>query len=136
MRHWEKRLDRGLTSVETVATFFVRAWRCWDLRRYWILFALLQVSLIIVSCGGGPAPATPDFSQAASPTTVTVFPSSGVSVSVSATAIDGFASQISVQVSGLPASVSATPATFTLTPGTSRTVILSAADSAPVGTTT
>jgi len=122
--------------VETVATFFICAWRCRDLRRYWILVALLQVSLITVSCGGGSSPATPDFSLAVSPTTVMLFPNSGTSVFVSATAIDGFASQISVQVSGLPASVSATPATFSLTPGASQNVILSAAAGASVGTTT
>jgi hypothetical protein len=110
-------------------------------RRLWALLSLV-LALTAFGCGGGssnqqssPPPATSDFSLAANPTTVTVFPNNGVPVSISATAINGFTSQISVQVTGLPAGVSATPATFTLSPGTSQNVILSATASASIATT-
>jgi len=112
---------------------------CLDLQRYWIVIALLQVSLTSFGCGGGGSQnssASPGFSLAASPTSITVFPNSGTTVSVSAQAIDGFASQISVQVTGLPAGVSATPASFTLTAGNLQSVLVSAAESASAGTTT
>jgi hypothetical protein len=124
-----------------VATSFVRAERCRASQGSWTLFALLQVSLMTLSCGGGAgsqqsSPTTPDFSLAASPTTITIFPNSGTPVSVSATAINGFASPISVQVGGLAAGISATPATFTLSPGNSQNVLFSATATAAVGTTT
>jgi hypothetical protein len=51
---------------------------------------------------------------------------SSASVSLSATAINGFASQVSVQVSGLPTNVSFSPATITLTPGVPQQISVSA----------
>jgi IPT/TIG domain len=117
------------------------------LQRLWILLAVLQLALIAFGCGGGagsqqqespppPPPATPDFSLAAIPTTATVFPNNATPVAISATAVNGFTSQISVQVTGLPAGVSAAPASFTLAPGTAQNVLLSASASASANTTT
>jgi hypothetical protein len=114
--------------------------RCLHLQRHWILIALLQLSLILLGCGGGGGgiqPSSPaDFSLSVSPKTITVSPGGGAPVSVSATPTNGFASPVSVQVSGLPAGVSAAPASFTLTPGTPQSVTFSAAAIASAGTTT
>ncbi len=106
-----------------------------------VVFALLQVALFACGCGGGspqqsPPPPTPDFTLTANPATVILVPGNGTAVSVSATAVNGFSSQVSVQVNGLPAGVSATPASFTLIPGTPQNVLLSAAASASVSTAT
>ena len=95
---------------------------------------LLSCLLIsgLMACGGGgsgsqPQPAlTPDFSLAVSPTSQMVNGGSSASVSLSATAINGFSSQVGVQVSGLPTGVSVSPASITLTPGTPQQVNFSA----------
>lgn len=58
-----------------------------------------------------------------------------MSVTVSATGINGFSSQIDVQVGGTPVGVSASPTTFTLTAGTSQQVTLTAAANAPNAST-
>lgn len=104
------------------------------------LLALLQLSLVSLGCGGSgthqpPPPPTPDFLLTAAPSSVTVFPGNGTPVVVSVTAVNGFASQVSVQVTGFPSSVSVTPMTLTLTPGTAQNVILSAPAGAPSATT-
>src|SRR5580698_7538180 len=106
------------------------------------LLLILQLALFTFGCGGGsqqstpPPPSSPDFTLAAAPTTAIVSPGSGTSVSISAAGVNGFSSQVSVQLSGLAAGVSATPASFTLTPGTPQSVVLSASISAPVNTST
>jgi hypothetical protein len=114
--------------------------RCLHLQRRWILIAPLQLSLILLGCGGrggGIQPSSPsNFSLSVSPKTITVSPGGGAPVSVSATPTNGFASPVSVQVSGLPAGVSAAPASFTLTPGTPQSVTFSAAVSASAGAAT
>jgi len=113
--------------------------------RRWLLLSLLALTLSAsFGCGGGvssqqqsaPPPSSPDFTLALNPKTVTVFPDNGSPVSVSASAIDGFNSQISVQVSGLPPDVSATPATFTLVSGGAQNVIFSATANASASTIT
>lgn len=100
----------------------------------------LQFAWVACGCGGGssspPPPATGDFSIAANPTTVTVFPDYGTPVSISVAAVDGFSSSVSVQVSGLPAGVTASPAVFNVAPGSTQNVLLSASQSASVTTTT
>ena len=72
----------------------------------------------------------PDFTLAVSPTSQMVNGGSAASVSLSATAINGFSSQVSVQVSGLPAGVSVSPSSITLTLGTPQQATLSAAANA------
>lgn len=55
---------------------------------------------------------------------------SSASVSLSATAINGFSSQISVQVSGVPAGVTVSQTSITLVPGTPQQVTFTAAANA------
>lgn len=64
--------------------------------------------------------------MAVSPTSQMVNGGSSASVSLSVTAINGFSSEVSVQVSGLPTGVSASPTSITLTPGTAQQVNFSA----------
>jgi hypothetical protein len=106
-------------------------------------FALLQLAFISSSCGGSgggeqqsPPPPMPDFGLGVNPPMVSISEGHSSPVSLSATALNGFGSQIFVQVSGLPAGVTASPASFNLTPGTPQTVILSATANAPATTVT
>lgn len=86
--------------------------------------------------GGGGSQPQPDFSLAVSPTNQSVDVGGSSSISLSATAINGFSSQISIQVSGLPAGVSLSPASITLAPGTPQQVTLTAsANAAPASAT-
>jgi hypothetical protein len=81
--------------------------------------------------------ATPDFSLTATGTTVTVTAGgTAQTVSVSATALNGFSGAIQVTTSGLPTGVTATPATFALTPGTPQSVSFSATATAAATTAT
>jgi hypothetical protein len=95
----------------------------------------------LMACGGGggatqpPPPPTPDFSLAVSPTSQMVNGGNSASVSLSATSIAGFSSQITVQVAGLPAGVSVSPASITLVPGTPQQVKFSAAAHAAFAST-
>jgi len=106
------------------------------------VFVLLQLAVIAASCGGGgggsqqPPPPAPDFSLSVAPNTVSISEGNSSSVSLSATAMNGFASQISVQVSGLPTGLTAAPAVVTLTPGAPQTVVLTATANAPATTAT
>jgi hypothetical protein len=72
-----------------------------------------------------------DFSLSAQPAAVTLTPNgTAQTVSVLATAENGFSSSVQVTIAGLPAGVTAQPSTLTLTPGTAGTLSLTA----PVGT--
>src|SRR5215472_10730541 len=77
--------------------------------------------------GGGNPPPQPDFTLGLNPTTVSVTAGGAGTTSVTVTALNGFSSQVSVQITGLPNGVIATPASFTLSPGNSQAVTLSAA---------
>jgi YVTN family beta-propeller protein len=79
------------------------------------------------SGGGGSSSSQPDFSLALNPTTKQVSAGSQASVSLSAVAIDSFSSQISVQLTGIPAGVTVSPTSITLTPGTPQQVTFNAA---------
>jgi hypothetical protein len=72
--------------------------------------------------------AAADYSLSVTPTSVSL-PSNGTAstVSVLATAVNGFSGSVSVAISGLPPGVTAKPASLTLTPGTAATLSLSAA---------
>jgi hypothetical protein len=83
------------------------------------------------------AVATPDFSLTVTGTTVTVTAGGAAqTVSVLATALNGFSGAIQVTTSGLPTGVTATPATFALTPGTPQSVSFSAIATAAATTAT
>jgi outer membrane protein assembly factor BamB len=78
----------------------------------------------------------PDFSLSALPTTVTLTPGgTSPQISVNAPPVNGFASMVSVAITGLPAGVTAQPATLTLTPGTPQPITLTASASAMLGST-
>ncbi len=98
----------------------------------------ILVGLVLTSCGGGgskPAPEA-DFSLSATPATVTLLPSgTAQQISINAAPVNGFASMVSVAITGLPSGVTAQPATLTLTPGTAQTVALTASAAAMAGST-
>jgi len=71
------------------------------------------------------SPPRPDFTLSVDPTTQSVSIISSGSVTLSATALDGFSSQIGVQVTGVPSGVSVSPASFTLLPGSQQKVTIS-----------
>jgi hypothetical protein len=72
--------------------------------------------------------AAADFSLSVTPTSLSL-PSNGTAstVSVLATAVDGFSGSVSVAISDLPSGVTAKPSSLTLTPGTAATLSLTAA---------
>jgi hypothetical protein len=84
------------------------------------------------------AVAQPDFSLAVNPTTqsVTINGATGSTVTVSATAINGFSSPVAVALTGLPAGVTATPSTLTLLPGQPQNISLAATSTATAGPST
>jgi hypothetical protein len=105
------------------------------------VFAALLLALLtqLLGCSGGgsfPPPATPDFSLAVSPTSQTVDAGNSVSVSLSATGLNGFTSSVSVQVTGIPSGVTVSPTSLTLQPGTPQQVTLTAAASLAAQATT
>ncbi len=103
-----------------------------------ILCLLLQLS----ACGGGsgssgpPPPPAKDFTLSVSPTSVSFTAGSSGSISVEATAINGFSSNISVSVSGQQGGVSVSPQSFTLTPGTPQSITFTAALNTPTSSVT
>lgn len=81
-----------------------------------------------VGLGGGHT--AEDFTLSVSPNSVSIAAGGSASVSLSAAAMNGFSSQVSVQVSGLPAGVTASPASVSLTPGAAQQVTFSAGSAA------
>ncbi|MFZ0956953.1 MAG: hypothetical protein WAN60_11470 [Candidatus Sulfotelmatobacter sp.] len=75
-----------------------------------------------------------DFSLTVSPGSQSVDAGDSVSVSLSASGINGFTSQISVQVTGVPTGVSVSPASINLAPGTPQQITFSAASNAASAT--
>jgi outer membrane protein assembly factor BamB len=102
------------------------------------------LALIVTGCGTSASntvssgqPANGDFSLAASPSTVSLTAgATGQSISVTATAINGFTGMVSVALTELPAGVTASPSTLSLMPGVAQSVTLTAASSAAAATAT
>lgn len=97
------------------------------------------LGLLLQACSNKPAttnPPTPtsDFALAASPSTLSVNAGASAQVTLTATASNGFAGAIAVNLTGLPQGVTASPSAITLAPGTPQTVTLSAATSVAAGT--
>jgi hypothetical protein len=96
------------------------------------LIATIMVTILgmVTGCGGTQMPsntATPDFTLGVSPATASVTGgTTGQSVSVMASAVNGFAAPVTVAVSGLPAGVTAKPATLTLAAGVAQNITLAA----------
>ena len=108
-----------------------------------VLWQVLGASLLTtLGCGGGssggqpPPPPKPDFSLAVQPTVQTLAAGSSGSVSLSATAQNGFSSQITVRVTGQQGGVSLSPQNFTLTPGTPQSITFTAAVNTPTSSVT
>lgn len=102
-----------------------------------LLFGLL----ILISCSSGttnsPSPSPPaDFSLSISPTTLSITAGQSQTLSVNASASNGFSSTVVTTVSGLPSGVTATPTALNLIPGTAQTITVAAASSAGAATTT
>jgi YVTN family beta-propeller protein len=95
----------------------------------------------MAACGGNgsgsatpppPPPPSPSFTLGFNPTSVALAPGNSINVSVSATPLNGFSSQVGVQISGLPTGVSASPPSLSLAVGTPQVVTLSALSTTPV----
>ncbi|HEY6445044.1 MAG TPA: pyrrolo-quinoline quinone [Acidobacteriaceae bacterium] len=101
-------------------------------------FTVALVVLVCAGCGSTmPVTALPDFTFAASPATVNLTPGgSAQTVTLTATALNGFSGTITVTIAGLPTGVTAQPASVSLTPGTPQQVTLSAAGTAVAGSVT
>lgn len=102
---------------------------------------VVSLGMFLCACGGGgsqgpPPPPAADFSLALNPASISISQGGSGSTSLSATVQNGFSSQITVQVTGLPAGVSVSPANITLTPGTPQQVTLSATGGAAAATAT
>ena len=83
------------------------------------------------------AAAPPDFSLAASPSTVNITGGgAGGAASVAVSAINGFSAGVSVAISGLPAGVTAKPSSLTVSAGTPQSVTFTAATSAAASSST
>src|ERR1700761_2617982 len=82
------------------------------------------------------APAA-DFSLSVMPASVSLTSNGTAStVSVLATAVNGFSGSVAVAITGLPAGVTAQPSSLTLTPGTAATLSLTAAAGTAAGSAT
>lgn len=103
-------------------------------------FAMIEVS----GCSGGgsstsPAPTptpTPaaDFALSVSPSAKSItLGAAGATVSLVATAANGFTGDVAVAVSGLPTGVTATPGTLALTPGVAQSVTLTTGTTSAAG---
>jgi len=107
------------------------------------LFLIGPLAICVAGCGGSSTPpktipaAPADFSLSVTPWSQTlVRGTAGTALSVQATATNGFASPVTVDISGLPASVTASPASLTLTPGSAQNVTLTAGTTAATGAST
>lgn len=105
-----------------------------------LLFPLAFAAALLISCGGGGAGGTgeasapiqpsPDFSLVASPASISVQAGGSGEISLSANPANSFASQVNIQVKGLPAGVTVSPSTIVLSPGTPQIITFSAGSSA------
>jgi hypothetical protein len=110
------------------------------LQRFLQLCAVVALTTM-AACGGNgsesptpppPPPPSPSFTLGFDPTSVALVPGNAINVSVSATPLNGFSSQVGVQISGLPTGVSASPPSLSLAVGTPQVVTLSALSTTPV----
>lgn len=83
----------------------------------------------VVGCSGGTA-VVRDFSLTAGPAVALTAGEPGQTVTVTATAVNGFSGTVAIALSGLPAGVTATPATLSVVPGTPLVITLTAGASA------
>jgi WD40 repeat protein len=105
--------------------------------------ALLTVVFWAAGCGGGSSsegapspPPAPDFALGLKPQSISIPAGGSAQTVLSVTAINGFSSNISVQISGLPAGVAASQQTYTVAPSSPQTITLNAAANAQPVTAT
>jgi len=84
------------------------------------------------SGGGGNPPPSVDFSLSV-PGNASAQQGSSTTVTVGVTGLNGFNSQVTVAVSGMPAGVTATPSQFTLSAGGQQSVVIAASLTAAAG---
>jgi hypothetical protein len=95
--------------------------------------ASAQASLSVQGTMGS----TPGFSLSVTPASLTLAANgTAATVSVLATAQNGFTSSVPVSIAGLPTGVTAQPSSLTLTPGTAATLTLTAPTGTAVGSST
>jgi FG-GAP-like repeat len=80
--------------------------------------------------GGEGQPSTPDFSLALSPNSLSLTAGTAAQVAVNVDSLNGFASSVTLQISGLPAGVTFSPATLQVNPGSPLQVTFTAAATA------
>lgn len=88
------------------------------------------------SGGGGNPPPAADFQLSFDSSSVSIQAGSSGQRNLTATALNGFSGQVSVQISGLPSGVSASPSSATLSPGVAQEFTISVAGSAAATTAT
>ncbi len=94
------------------------------------LFAISGLAFTVIGCSS-PSSAIADFSLSAAPATIAMTAGANAQqVTVTATAINGFASPIVVEISGLPVGVKVAPTSITVIPGAPQTITVSASTSA------
>ncbi|HEX4003325.1 MAG TPA: IPT/TIG domain-containing protein [Candidatus Acidoferrales bacterium] len=109
--------------------------------------AALLAALFLAACGGGgsgdaggggsnPPPPTPDFQLSLTSSPVSVPAGESAMTGITATAIDGFSSQVSIQATTLPAGITVSPSSGTLLLGSPLTLTVSVAGNLPAGTLT
>lgn len=101
-------------------------------------FGLVATVALIGGCGSSPVSGPrPDYSLTASPATLTLTAGAAAqTVSLGATALNGFSGTVQVTIGSLPAGVTASPATLSLSPGSPQTVSFAAAANAAATTVT
>src|ERR1700676_28748 len=87
------------------------------------------------SGGGGNPPPSTDFSLSV-PGNVSMQQGASTTVTIGVAAINGFNSQVSVTVSGMPPGVTATPSQFNVGPGGQQSVVIAASLTAAAVTST
>jgi hypothetical protein len=107
-------------------------------RPHWFHTALVVIGMLLGACGGGGGgqSPSPDFTLTLNPASVSITAGASASISLTSAPVNGFSSNVSVQVTGLPTGVTASPANLMLPPGVAQTVTLSAARGLPAGSTT
>jgi hypothetical protein len=107
-----------------------------------VLTLLVSIPSAITGCGGTQMQMpsntpTPDFSLGVSPGTASVMGgAAGQSISVTASAMNGFAAPVMVSPGELPAGVTAKPATLTLMPGVAQNITFAADATVATGAAT
>ena len=96
--------------------------------------ALTHTANLNVQVTATPPP--PDFSLGLNPPSLSIPPGGSAQTTLSVTALNGFSSSVSVQLSGLPAGVSAPSTSYTISAGNPQTVTLSAASDSEATTST